>query len=260
TEFGSLEEPKIQITEGTDLRHPMAGRRPVTTANAPMRTRDPWIVAFCNQKGGVGKTTLALGLAATTADSSGRALVVDVDPQGSAHEIAEAAGEGALPFDFTSDTDPAELRKLRGVRDYDTVFVDCPGSLEGRDVLEEVLASAHFAIVPIIPELAAVTPTRRTAQFIAARHVPYRVLLNQVDPLRGTGPIEAAWDMLGRARLPHMRSFVRRYVAHTASQLEGVMITQYRGDRSWRGALDDMRRVQTELLLELGRLAAGEEE
>ena len=57
--------------------------------------------------------------------------------------------------------------------------------------------------------------------------------------------------------MPYMRSMVRRYVAHTQSQLEGQMITQYRGDGSARRALDDMRRVHAELLLVLGRLAQG---
>ena len=37
----------------------------------------PWIVAVCNQKGGVGKTTTALNLASVFADSSGRVQVVD---------------------------------------------------------------------------------------------------------------------------------------------------------------------------------------
>jgi Mrp family chromosome partitioning ATPase len=44
----------------------------------------PWIVAVCNQKGGVGKTTTALNLANVFADSSGRVQVVDADPQRSA--------------------------------------------------------------------------------------------------------------------------------------------------------------------------------
>ena len=36
---------------------------------------------------------------------------------------------------------------------------------------------------------------------------------------------------------------------------EGAAVTAYRGDRSWRAAVDDVRRVQVELLIELGRLA-----
>ena len=43
-------------------------------------------------------------------------------------------------------------------------------------------------------------------------------------------------------------------MAHGPAQLEGRMITGNRGDRSWSAALADVRRVQGELLLELGRL------
>jgi cellulose biosynthesis protein BcsQ len=56
----------------------------------------PLIVAVCNQKGGVGKTTTALNLANVFADSSGRVQVVDADPQRSATEFAAAAGDLVL--------------------------------------------------------------------------------------------------------------------------------------------------------------------
>ncbi len=225
-------------------------------APIPARLSEPWIIAVANQKGGTGKTTLALGLAATTADSSGRALVVDVDPQGTAEEIAEAAGD-SLPFDFTANSDPAALARLRKARDYDSIFVDLPGSLEGQSVLREVLRIADLVIIPCVPERPAITPTIRTAQLAGAAGVPYRVVLNLVDPLRGAGPVSAAWELLDSRGLARLQSFVRRYVAHSQSQLEGQMITQYRGDRSWRSALDDMRRVHTELLILLGRMAQG---
>jgi len=69
------------------------------------------------------------------------------------------------------------------------------------------------------------------------------------------GPVEQGRELLDSAGLPYFGSFIRRYVAHPQAQLDGVPITAYRGDRSWRAALDDIRRVQVELLLELGRLA-----
>jgi chromosome partitioning protein len=229
----------------------------VTAAAAeatPARLTSPWIIALAGQKGGVGKTTLALGLAATTADISGRALVVDVDPQGSAEEIADLAGD-ELPFEFSDDRDPAKLARLRAARDYDTVFVDCPGSLEGHDVLATVLSVADLVVIPMVTEKQALTPTLRTAELAARAGVPYRVVLNQVDPLRGAGPVEAAWRYLDARQVPRMHTFVRRYVAHSQSQLDGQMITQYRNDRSWRPALDDMRRLHAELLHVLGGLA-----
>ncbi|WP_434156869.1 ParA family protein [Clavibacter michiganensis] len=74
------------------------------------------IVAVVQQKGGVGKTTIAVNLAAVTAEHS-RVLVVDADHvQHSATDWAEASeaeGATAWPFDFTDDARPEVLSQLR---------------------------------------------------------------------------------------------------------------------------------------------------
>jgi hypothetical protein len=107
----------------------------------------------------------------------------------------------------------------------------------------------------MVPERAAVQPTLRRARLCRDRGVdPTRVVLNMADPLRGAGPGEAAWGLLDELKIPRMISFVRRYVAHAQAQLDGQLITEYRGDGSWSPALTDVRRVQGEMLIELGRL------
>jgi chromosome partitioning protein len=216
------------------------------------RTREPWVIALASQKGGVGKTTLALELAAVFADTSGKALVVDIDPQRTAEEIITASE--SVPFDFAAEDDPRVLERLRTVREYDAIIVDCPGNLEDTETLAGVLAAATYAVIPMIPERAAVQPTLRTARLCADHKVPHRVVINMADPLRGAGPVEAAWGLLDGLEVPRMVSFVRRYVAHSQAQLDGRMITDYRGDRSAAAALADVRRLQAELLLELGRI------
>ena len=98
-----------------------------------------------NQKGGVGKTTVTVQLAAVVADTlasqpgAAKVLGVSTDPQASMIEWADRVGE-ALPFDVAQcDDDPMQLEKLRYLDQYQHIFVDTPGSLEDEAILRTVL-------------------------------------------------------------------------------------------------------------------------
>jgi chromosome partitioning protein len=145
------------------------------------------IIAIANQKGGVGKTTTCVNLAASMAATRRKVLVVDLDPQGNAtmasgidkyqvertaYEllvdelpvkevlIAETAG-GYHLIPANSDVTAAEIRlleffareirlrnALNAVRDqYDYIFIDCPPSLNLLTV--NAMSAADSVLVPM---------------------------------------------------------------------------------------------------------------
>src|ERR1700691_4141895 len=83
------------------------------------------IVAVCNQKGGVGKTTTTINLGAALAEQGRKMLLVDFDPQG-----ALSVGLGIQPHDI--DSTVYNLLMERDVKAMDVIF---PTGIESLDLL-----------------------------------------------------------------------------------------------------------------------------
>ncbi len=217
-----------------------------------VRLTNPWVIVAANQKGGVGKTVVTMGLCAHTAAAHGRALGVDVDPQANTHDLTSALTDPG--YDVIHELDPRQLERIRTLRSYDAIFVDCPGSLEGRAVLDEVLRWSDYVIIPYDHEPPSLSPTLNTVRYVTDRGVPYRVLLNNLDPRLGADHVMDAWQTLDAAGAASFRTIVRQYRAWPNSLRDGVPITRYRAKYA-ANARQDIAAVHTELLLELGRKA-----
>lgn len=110
------------------------------------------IVALLNQKGGVGKTTLALHLAGAWAERGKRALVVDADPQGSALDWSEQRSREGLPRPFgvlglARETLHRELPEIAA--GYDRVVIDGPPRVAG--IARSALLAADLVLIPATP-------------------------------------------------------------------------------------------------------------
>ena len=151
-----------------------------------MKSNGGRVLAVTNQKGGVGKTTTAVNLAASLASLGQRILLVDMDPQGNAtmgsgvdkrdcgktvyhlllrqssvEEVRKrtAAGYYLLPANREMAGAEVELvdepeREFRlkqaladVVRDYDFVLIDCPPALNLLTV--NALAAASAVLIPM---------------------------------------------------------------------------------------------------------------
>ncbi|NJK60537.1 MAG: ParA family protein [Oscillatoriales cyanobacterium SM2_1_8] len=202
----------------------------------------PRILAIANGKGGVGKTTTAVNVAALLAEKH-RVLLVDSDPQGSARWWAQR-GKG-LGLEVVTAAHPQDLQQTVATTDCELVAIDTPPVPDG-PLWQTVLAIAHYLLVPTPPapmDLTAAIETVR--ERVQPRGIPYRVLLVRVDPRSLNEALEAQ-NTLMEVGIPACHAFVRAYKAHERAALDGVAIGQYRGKNA-REAETDYRRVVEEI-------------
>lgn len=107
------------------------------------------IVGVLNQKGGVGKTTLSVNLAACLARTGARVLLIDADPQGSALDWA-AARQGTPLFSvvgFPRATIHKEIDQLG--QGYDHIIIDGPPRVT--DLARSAIMASDIVVIPIQP-------------------------------------------------------------------------------------------------------------
>ena len=110
------------------------------------------IVALLNQKGGVGKTTLALHLAGVWATAGHRVLLVDADPQGSALDWSQARAANAAQRLFgvvglARETLHREIPDM--ARSVDHVVIDGPPRVTG--LARSALLACDLVLIPVQP-------------------------------------------------------------------------------------------------------------
>lgn len=106
-------------------------------------------IAFVNQKGGVGKTTLAINVAGCMARQGLKVLLVDADPQQSALDWSGVRSDPSL-FTIVGMPRPVIHKELPMLEEgYDHVVIDSPPSVH--TLTQSIVGASDVVVVPVQP-------------------------------------------------------------------------------------------------------------
>jgi len=149
----------------------------------------PKVIAIVSQKGGSGKTTLALHLATIAVQKTMTACVIDTDPQATAAAWGDWRGD-FLPAVVTSP--PARLARTieNAAREgVELVVIDTPPHAEA--AMREAVKAADIVLIPTRPRAFDLHALEGIADLVQFTGTPAHVVLNGV-PARATKMVEEA--------------------------------------------------------------------
>ena len=196
------------------------------------------IVTTASFKGGVGKTTTAIHIAAYL-QKSGDTLLVDGDPNRSASRWFKR-GNG-LPFKVVSEQQAAKYG-----RDFKHIVIDTQARPDEED-LRDLIDGCDLLILPTTPDVLSLDALMQTVHLMKVLgSESYKVLLTRVpSPPRKDG--EDAREMLTSAGFPLFEGKVREFVAFQKAALEGLIVSDSK-DRRAKTAWSDYAAIGKEIL------------
>jgi chromosome partitioning protein len=195
------------------------------------------IVTVAHNKGGVGKTTVAIHVAALLADR-GKTVLLDGDPNRSA--LAWLARGPGLPFAVQD-----ERMASRVVRQYQHVVIDT----EARPNVEDLRVLADGCDLLLIPSFVDALSLQPLGELVSVLReigaANYRIVLNAVPPTGGAA--DDATKLLEGDEIPVTKTRIRRFAAYVNAANQGQLVHQVR-DKKAKDAWKDFQTLGKELL------------
>ena len=174
------------------------------------------ILTVASFKGGVGKTTTAVHLAAYF-QKKGTAVLIDGDEN---HSASAWARRGQLPFPVVDARQTAKV-----ARQFEHVIIDTQARPSQED-LKELGDGCDLLVIPSTPDALSLDALMLTVAALRSRGTDkYRILLTIIPP-RPSRDGEEARGMLAEEALPVFAAGVRRLAAFQKAALAGVVVNK----------------------------------
>jgi len=204
------------------------------------------IIGLLNQKGGVGKTTLSVNLAACLTRSGARVLLIDADPQGSALDWA-AVREGDSLFPVVGLPRATVHKDINQIgQGYDHIIIDGPPRVT--DLARSAIMASDVVLIPVQPSPYDIWAADEVVKLIEEAGV-YKQNLKSVfvvnRKIANTAIGRDVTDALAVYPVPALKAHVTQRVifAETAAQGMAVCETEDNGP-----AATEIEAVMTELM------------
>lgn len=188
------------------------------------------IIGFLNQKGGVGKTTLAVNLAANLAQAGSRVLLVDADPQGSALDWAAARQRDTVfsVVGFPRPTLHKEIGQLG--QGYDHVIIDGPPRVT--DLARSAIMASDLVVIPVQPSPYDIWAADEVVKLIEEARV-YKENLKAVfvvnRKITNTAIGRDVRDALSAYSVPALQSAITQRVVYAEAAAQGLAVSELDG-------------------------------
>lgn len=193
------------------------------------------IITVAGFKGGVGKTTTAIHLAAYFAQKSDQTLLVDGDPNRSSLSWAK---RGTLPFQVCD-----LMAAAKASRGKDHVIVDTEAHPDEAE-LEALAEGCDLLVLPSTPDALALEALLATVDNLK-NLASYGVVLTMVDSRKKATALQAK-ETLKRLSIPVFNQMIRRLTAYEKAALVGVPVYDT-GDRFGRIAWGEYESLAKEI-------------